>query len=36
MIDKGAIEKFGSYSAHFEYVCGKAIDDLKKIEDAFQ
>lgn len=34
MLEKEAIEKFGSYSAHFEYVCGKAIDDLKKIEDA--
>ena len=36
MLEKRAIEGFGTYSAHFESVCRKTIDDLRKMERAFR
>ena len=36
MLENEAIEKFGSYSAHFNSVCRKVIVDLERMEQAFQ
>ena len=34
-LDRVALEKHGSYSAHFEEVCGAVVDELKTIEAEF-